>query len=370
MSSHCWSRELYLSKSIPMQIISDFDLSSFNTLAIPAKCAHYCEVETEDELRCAIIWADTHKLPVYILGGGSNVLLAPYINALVIRNLLKGIYIDVSQNAVADDIYITAAAGELWHEFVMSSIGKNWFGLENLALIPGSVGAAPIQNIGAYGVELKDRFHKLTALNMLSGVIEEFFAADCQFGYRESIFKKNKKNHVILDVTFRLSLINNPVIHYPALQIEINRLRELASLPDDLANSDITTAQMVAKAVISLRTSKLPDPSVLPNAGSFFKNPLISKDKYFDLRREYPDLVAYDDDSGYMKLAAAWLIDRLGWKGKSYRGASVHHAQALVLTNPNRCELACVLALADKIRRDVKDRFGVDLEIEPQLLER
>lgn len=356
-----------------MHIIPNADLSFLNTLGVPSVCDYYCEVTDEEMLASAIQWAYKKSVPLCILGGGSNVLLDRRVHALVIRPLLKGIEVAYAEG---DSLYVTAAAGELWHDFVMFSLSNNWFGLENLALIPGSVGAAPIQNIGAYGLELKDRFYKLKALNIETGIVEELFAPDCEFAYRDSVFKNKKRNtYVILAVTFLLSTKNEPNTYYPALSHEIERQRQLVSNKEEgveLQESGIdkyqVTARMVADAVISLRSSKLPDPCSLPNVGSFFKNPFISKEKYNDLREEYPNIVSFTDNNGSIKLAAGWLIDRLGWKGKSYADVYVHSAQALVLTNPNRQSLDNVLQLAYEIQKDVKLSFGVLLEIEPQRL--
>jgi len=356
-----------------MHIVPNFDLSGLNTLGTPSVCDYYCEVTDDETLMAAIRWAHNKNVPLCILGGGSNVLLDRYVHALVVRPLLKGIDVTYGEGT---SLYVTAAAGEIWHDFVMFSLANHWFGLENLALIPGSVGAAPIQNIGAYGLEVKDRFYKLKALNIETGIVEEFFAPDCEFAYRDSVFKHKKKNsYVILAVTFLLSTKNVPNTYYPALNHEIQRQWQLASDKERLIESKKNdsddcrvTAQMVANAVIDLRSSKLPDPCKLPNVGSFFKNPLISKEKYTNLFSKYPGLVAFDDPSGLIKLAAAWLIDQLGWKGKSYAHAYVHSAQALVLTNPNRQPLDNVLQLACEIQKDVNLHFGVLLEIEPQRL--
>lgn len=354
-----------------MHIISNFDLSSLNTLGVSSSCDYYCEVTDEEMLVSAVQWARSKDIPLCILAGGSNVLLDRHIHALVIQPLLKGI--DVIHTK-GDSLYVTAAAGEVWHDFVVFSLAQNWFGLENLVLIPGSVGAAPIQNIGAYGLELKDRFYKLKALNIKTGMIEEFFAPDCEFSYRDSIFKHKKKNrYIILAVTFLLSKKNEPHIYYSALSQEIKRQQLALGKKQPVAlryeaNDFHITAAMVADAVIALRSSKLPDPCKLPNAGSFFKNPLISKEKYTLLFARYPDIVSFGSQNDSVKLAAAWLIDKLGWKGKSYAGVYVHDAQALVLTNPNRQPLDNVLRLAREIQKDVNLHFDVLLEIEPQRL--
>lgn len=354
-----------------MHIISNFDLSSLNTLGAPSSCDYYCEVTDEETLKLAVQWARCKNIPLCILGGGSNVLLDLHVHALVIQPSLKGI--DVIHTK-GDSLYVTAAAGEIWHDFVMFSLSNNWFGLENLVLIPGSVGAAPIQNIGAYGLELKDRFYKLKALNIETGIIEEFFSSDCEFAYRDSIFKHKKKNmYIILAVTFLLSTKNEPHIHYSALSQEIKRQQLALDKKQSMmlrydTNDFKITANMVANAVIALRSSKLPDPCKLPNAGSFFKNPLISKEKYTLLFAKYPDIVSFGSHDDSVKLAAAWLIDKLGWKGKTYASVCVHDAQALVLTNPNRQPLDNVLQLACEIQKDVDLHFDVLLEIEPQRL--
>lgn len=355
-----------------MHILNDFDLTAYNTLAVPSLCKHYCEVSSVEELKQAIVWATKNNLSHVILGAGSNVLLSQYIDALVIRPLLMGIRCVEK----GDRVWVTAGAGECWHDFVMFCLSSRWYGLENLVLIPGLVGAAPIQNIGAYGVEVKDIIRSVRVLNTETLSIEELASADCRFAYRDSIFKKREKNrYVILEVTFDLSESNKICISYRALLHEISRLAEGSSSHHAYhkkkvlsQNSHDICPEDVAEAVISLRKSKLPNPVELPNSGSFFKNPVISIEKYVSLNKKFPTLVAYNEGFDKKKLAAGWLIEKAGWKGKNHLGVYIHEHQALVITNPNNKPLSVILDVVRCIQNDVNEMFDVSLEVEPQYL--
>ncbi len=331
--------------------LPQFNLQKFNTLASPATADFFVGASSEAELLDAIKFARERNLPLLILGGGSNIVLHQDFHGLVIHVRLLGKEL-VKEDA--DFYYLRAAAGENWHELVEYCLDNHYWGLENLSLIPGSVGAAPIQNIGAYGVELKDVFSELTALDIKSGLSITFTADACQFGYRDSVFKQTLLDkYIITSVTLKLHKQTQPMLEYPALN------QALAGYDRPITPLD------VSEAVCDIRRNKLPDPLQIPNVGSFFKNPIISESKLGQLLREYPDLVFYPAHSGHFKLAAGWLIDRAGWKG--YQGdACVHAQQALVLTNPQRRSGECVLALAEQIQQSVAKLFGVGLEQEPR----
>lgn len=331
--------------------LPQFNLQKLNTLASPVVADFFVAVSSEAELLDAIKFASERSLPLLILGGGSNIVLHRDFNGLVIHIRLRG------KELVREDhdfYYLRVAAGENWHELVEFCLDNQYWGLENLSLIPGSVGAAPIQNIGAYGVELKDVFSELSALEIKSGLSITFTADACQFGYRDSVFKQALLDkYIITSVTLKLRKQAKPVLEYPGLK------QALAERPEPI------TPLEVSDAVCDLRRRKLPDPQQIPNVGSFFKNPVVPQSKLDQLLKEYPDLVFYPAHPGYFKLAAGWLIDRAGWKG--FEGeACVHVQQALVLTNPHRRTGECVLGLAEQIRQSIAKLFGVGLEQEPR----
>lgn len=340
-----------------MQIERDKDLQSLNTLAVPSRVSHYCAVYSLDELTAALRWAKEHALPVFILGGGSNVILG---------EALSGLLIQVKMNQIAvlqedsDSVIVKVDAGVNWHALVEYCVAKHYCGLENLALIPGDVGAAPIQNIGAYGVELKDVFFQLEAIDVHTLECVQFAAQDCEFSYRDSVFKnRHSGRYIIYSVSLRLSKYFRPTISYPALAEFFSAEKHL-------------DPKKLMRGVMAIRQSKLPDPRELPNVGSFFKNPVISEEQCKALLERYPAMVhfPYEElpESKKMKLAAAWLIDSLGWKGREVAGVKVHAQHALVLTNPARASGEAVLTLAAAIRRSVLQHYGVELEIEPRLL--
>ena len=331
-----------------------FNIQKFNTLAVPAVANYFVSVQNDEELREALAFARTEKLPLLILGGGSNIVLRADFPGLVIHIKTRGLDV-VAEND--EYVWLKVAAGENWHQLVEYTLDNGYYGLENLSLIPGSVGAAPIQNIGAYGVELKDVFAELAALDIQSGLTVMFTNESCQFGYRESIFKQTLKDlYVITSVTLKLNKTPALNLQYPALR------SALKAIPA----GDISPEQ-VSAAVIAIRQSKLPDPQQVPNVGSFFKNPVVPVGQFESLKLRFPHLVSYPVDDSHMKLAAGWLIDQAGWRGKEVDGVRVHPDQALVLTNPGKREGKLILQLADRVIASVEELFGVTLEMEPRV---
>ncbi len=331
------------------------DLSTLNTLGVPSRAQHFAAATSIEDVRAACAWARDRHLRVLVLGGGSNVIPAEDIPALVLRADIKGIEAAGASGTVQ---YVKVGAGEDWHQLVRHCLSQGWYGLENLSLIPGTTGAAPIQNIGAYGVELSQVFESLQAVNIATGAEETFDLERCAFGYRDSVFKNTLRGlYVVVSVTLRLSRVPQIRADYPALAAALSRLEHGQITP-----------QRVSEAVCAIRRSKLPDPAEVPNCGSFFKNPVISSQHFDRLRAQYPKAVAYALPDGQTKLAAGWLIEQAGWKGKSHGDIVVHPQQALVLTNPNHVPAEQVLAAATAIQADIQRLFDVQLEIEPQLL--
>lgn len=337
-----------------LSIKENRSLRPFNTFGVEAQARYFAEAYSDDDVREALVIAQRLGLPLCLLGGGSNVLLTQDVEALVLRLNSRGIRM-VADNG--ERVVMEAEAGEPWHAFVLHSLGLGLAGLENLSLIPGTVGAAPIQNVGAYGVEISDVFAGLTALDRTTGEFCELDAAACAFAYRDSVFKQQAGRFIILRVRFALS-------RTPHLRLDYGPLRQ------GLQQMGIEqpTPQDVSEVVCSIRREKLPDPAVLGNAGSFFKNPLVSQSQADALRRHHPELVAYPQESGGCKLAAGWLIERAGWKGFRDGDAGVHDRQALVLVNHGQASGQQILALARRIQTDIYERFGVMLEIEPNII--
>ncbi|MHA6493738.1 UDP-N-acetylmuramate dehydrogenase [Pseudomonas borbori] len=337
-----------------LAVRSNVSLQPFNSFGVDVLAQRFAEAGTDDQVRQAVAYANDQQLPLLVLGGGSNLLLTRNVEALVLRITSRGVRI------LQDDgerVLIEAQAGEPWHPFVQTTLNQGFAGLENLSLIPGTVGAAPMQNIGAYGVELKDVFAGLTALDRHSGELREFALADCDFAYRDSLFKREAGRWIILRVRFALT-------RTAELHLDYGPVRQR------LAEQGIATptAVDVSEAICSIRREKLPDPTQLGNAGSFFKNPLVPAKLAQRLRAAYPDLVAYPQANGQVKLAAGWLIERAGWKGYREGDAGVHRLQALVLVNYGGASGLELLALAQRIQADIAERFAVSLEIEPNVL--
>ncbi|TFW35004.1 UDP-N-acetylmuramate dehydrogenase [Massilia horti] len=335
-----------------LPILHDFPLQSLNTFGIAARARHYLRVTDGAQLAAACADPALAALPRLVLGGGSNLLFTRDFDGLVLHMALAGRAI-VGQLDGAT--LVRAQAGENWHGFVQWTLAQGLGGLENLSLIPGTVGAAPIQNIGAYGAEIKDVFHSLTAFDMASGELRTLGAAECRFGYRDSLFKHPEGARlVVLDVTFALPRDWQPNVRY-------------AELAQALIEAGIgaPTPRQVSDAVVAIRQRKLPDPAVIGNAGSFFKNPVVSGEQCERLLAAFPDLVHHRQPDGSEKLAAGWLIDRCGWKGRSMGAAGVYPKQALVLVNNGGARGEDVVQLARAIQADVAQRYGVQLEPEP-----
>ncbi|WP_342245745.1 UDP-N-acetylmuramate dehydrogenase [Pseudomonas sp. OTU5201] len=329
-------------------------LKPYNTFGVDVKARLFAEAHDDAEVREAIALAAERDLPLLVIGGGSNLLLTRDVEAFVLRMASRGVRV------LADDgmnVLLEAEAGEPWHPLVLWTLEQGLGGLENLSLIPGTVGAAPMQNIGAYGVELKDVFVGLVALDRETGELREFALEDCQFAYRDSLFKRETGRWLILRVRFNLS-------RAPQLHLDYGPVRQRLQAE----GIDAPTPKDVSRAICAIRSEKLPDPAELGNAGSFFKNPLISAELAQHLRDEYPDLVAYPQTNGQVKLAAGWLIERAGWKGFREGDVGVHRLQALVLVNYGSATGSQLHDLAQRIRADIAKRFGVELEMEPNLI--
>jgi UDP-N-acetylmuramate dehydrogenase len=324
-----------------------------NTLGLPSAADRLVVIRGAADLA---YWHDRFgSVPITVLGGGSNVVLRRYVAGTVLLMRSRGLALEPADGGAG---LLTAAAGERWHDVVRYALGQGYGGLENLALIPGSAGAAPIQNIGAYGVEVADRFERLRAFDLATGRIHRFDRAACRFAYRESRFKEpGAEGLVILDVTLRVARRAELVLDYPDIR------RELATL-----GRSRPTAVDVAEAVIRVRRRKLPDPRWLGNAGSFFKNPVVSESEARVLASDHPGLATHPAGEGRIKLAAAQLIDRCGWKGARNGAVGVWRRQALVLVNFGGATAPDLLGLAEAIRRDVRERYGVELELEPRVL--
>jgi UDP-N-acetylmuramate dehydrogenase len=330
----------------------DVALDSFNTLRLPARAAWFAAVDSVDGLRAVLDDPRVQGLPRLVIGGGSNLVLAGDFAGLVLHVAFHG------RSCVQQDegaFYIRAGGGENWHDFVRWTLEMGWPGLENLSLIPGTVGAAPVQNIGAYGLEMAEYFYSLRAYDLDTGKTVGFDKRDCAFGYRDSFFKQaGKGRYLIAAVTFRLPKKWKPVTGYADVSRELEA--QGIAVPTPLQLSD---------AVIAVRRRKLPDPAEIGNAGSFFKNPVVSADDHARLVAAHPGLPSYPQADGGVKLAAGWLIEQAGWKGRCLGPVGCYEKQALVLVNHGGATGADVLAVSAAVRSDVRVRFGVDLEPEP-----
>lgn len=337
-----------------MEILKNQSLLNYNTFGINAEAAYFANATTLDEIKEALVFAKDK--PILILGGGSNLLLLKDWEGLVLHIDLKGI------DHLGEDneyLYIKAAAGENWHQFVLYCIEQNFAGVENLSLIPGNVGAGPMQNIGAYGVELKDIFYELEALNRKDLSIRKFSKEECEFDYRSSIFKTSARDqYIILNVTFKL-------LREPKLNMQYGAIEE------QLKGMGVTTPDIkdISDAIIAIRQSKLPDPAVVGNAGSFFKNPVISQEYFETLKSQYPEISAYPQANGTVKIAAGWLIEKAGWKGKRIGNFGVHANQALVLVNYGGAKGNDIYQLSEDIVLDIQAKFGIELEREVNMIQ-
>ncbi len=338
-----------------MNFQENISLKQFNTFGIDAMAKHFASIHTQDQLEEAIEFAantfSKKQEQLLVLGGGSNMLFTKDWDGMVLKNELKGIEM---QRDDAEHVYVKAGAGENWHQFVQYCIHQNLAGVENLSLIPGSVGASPMQNIGAYGVEIKDVFHSLEAYHIHDKKTISFSAAACKFGYRESVFKGRFKNQfVITNVTFRLSKKPTFNTSYGAIEQELESMGVKEH-----------TIEAISQAVINIRSSKLPDPAVIGNAGSFFKNPEVTGDTFQQLKELHPALVGYTLPNGNVKLAAGWLIEQCGWKGYRKGDAGCHAKQALVLVNYGNASGSEIFELSTRIIESVEEKFAVVLSRE------
>ena len=332
-------------------ILEKISLRPYNTFGIDVTAEYLLEFKTTDQLRQGLEWSYQQNQPSIILGGGSNVLLTRDYQGIVLINKLSGIKISHEDD---DHVWVKAAGGEKWHELVMHTVDQRWGGIENLSLIPGSVGAAPMQNIGAYGVEIKDVFVNLEAMNMATLEVETFDNNACEFGYRDSVFKRRLKDkYVILNITLKLAKQPMVNVSYGAIKEVLHELGVIHPSIKDVSN-----------AVIAIRNSKLPDPAIIGNAGSFFKNPVVSATKFRGIEKVYPDIPSYPQPDDTIKVPAGWLIEEAGWKGRRHGSVGVHSKQALVLVNYGGAKGGELIRLARDVQASVQEQFGIGLEME------
>ena len=335
-----------------MQIETGVSLKPYNTFSLPAVARTLVRVASDADVRRVVDHPELGMAPKFVLGGGSNIILTRDMPQIVLKVEVRGVRLVEERT---DAWIVEAGAGEPWHELVAHTLAQGWPGLENLALIPGTVGAAPVQNIGAYGVELKDRFESLDAVDLVTGRTSTLWPEICAFGYRDSVFKHSLAGRcVITRVRFRLPKPWPPVLGY--LELERKMVETGISAP---------SAKQVFDWVCAIRRAKLPDPALIGNAGSFFKNPVVTIEQCRDIIGRDPEVVHYPLPDGSVKLAAGWMIDACGWKGKSVGQAGVYEKQALVLVNRGHAIGSEVMTLARAIQESVYGRFGIRLETEP-----
>ncbi|WMW78361.1 UDP-N-acetylmuramate dehydrogenase [Flavobacterium sp. 20NA77.7] len=337
-----------------MNIIQNQSLKKYNTFGIEASAKEFVAIQNEADL--ATILKENQQKKLFVLAGGSNMLLTKDIDALVLHINNKGIEV-IDEND--DFVWVKGQAGEVWHEFVVWCMERNFGGIENLSLIPGNVGATPVQNIGAYGVEIKDTFVSCEAMEIATQKTVTFTKEDCNFGYRESIFKGRLKNkYIILTVTFKLTKKNHKInTSYGAIDLELEKT--------GIINP---TIQDVSNAVIAIRQSKLPDPKELGNSGSFFKNPVVPIEIYEKAKLDYPTIPHYPVSETTVKVPAGWLIEQAGFKGKRFGDAGIHAKQALVLVNYGHATGSEIWAVAQNIQQTVKEKFGISIEAEVNVI--
>lgn len=332
-----------------MQIQTQVQLKPFNTLSLDAVASHYCKIQSNDDLIQALDFAKQQQLNILILSGGSNMLLPEQIHALVLHMDIQGIELLDADDQVQR---LRVGAGQSWHDFVLWTTQQDFYGLQNLALIPGLVGASPVQNIGAYGVEVGEFIESVEVYDRENHSFSSIKAADCDFAYRHSIFKDQPGRYIITHVIFRL-------LKQPELKLNYGDLKT--------AVGEEQTPENLERQVIQIRQSKLPDPKEYPNVGSFFKNPVVDLQFFDQIAQQFPNLPHYPQPNNQVKMAAGWLIDQSGWKGKQLGSVGMFHKQALVLVNYANASLKDVRATYQAVQADVQEKFGVLLEPEPVL---
>ncbi len=334
-------------------IKKDISLKPYNTFGLDVGAKYFAKANTVEKVLYAINFASYNKLSVYVIGGGSNIIVTRDIEGVVVNPSIQGIQL---QEEDVNFMTFRVGAGVAWDKFVEFAVNNNLGGVENLSGIPGYVGAAPIQNIGAYGVEAKDTIFKVEGIELATRKFVELNNAECSFGYRDSIFKKELKGKIIIThVWFKLPT-------KPSFNLEYGNLL------DEISQYGGVNLQNIRKAVVSIRKHKLPDPTIIGNAGSFFKNPVVGPDAYIHLKKIYPDIPAFKISDDYYKIPAGWLIEKAGWKGKRIGSCGVHERQALVLVNYGGAKGSDILNLASSIQTSVKELFGIELEMEVNVI--
>ena len=330
--------------------LKNYNLKTHNTFGIDAKCSRFLEYESVAEAQEVAKILRESSIPYIIIGGGSNLLLTKDYEGIVVHSACKGV--ERRGNS------LICGSGEVWDDIVAKSIAMQLYGAENLSLIPGDVGASAVQNIGAYGSEVKDLIRKITAVEISTGAVREFNHTECEYGYRQSRFKHEWKNRfLIISVEYELSEAFQPRLDYGNIRAELER-----------RNITEPTAQQLRDTIIDIRNAKLPDPKVMGNAGSFFMNPIVSREKYEQLAEQYVGMPHYEIDADNIKIPAGWMIDQCGWKGKSLGRAGVHDKQALVLVNRGGATGAEIVALCEAIQKDVKAKFDIDIHPEVNII--
>jgi UDP-N-acetylmuramate dehydrogenase len=336
-------------------IYENVSLKKFNTFGLDYMANCIIHIKTEKEADVLFKGNVFLKKPFLILGSGSNILFTCDFKGTILYPEIRGIKIEEPEHDEGN-IIVSCGAGVIWDDFVAWTVNKGFYGLENLSLIPGKVGATPVQNIGAYGVEVRERITKVKTINISNGKRRVFSNNECEFGYRDSIFKKSEKGkYLVTRVYYKLSIKPNLNLNYNSLKEEVNKLGTV-------------TLKNVRQGVINIRRSKLPDPEITGNAGSFFKNPVVQASFGICLKNEFPEMPVYTDNDGQMKLAAGWLIEKCGWKGKRTGDSGVHDKQALVLVNYGKATGKEIYALSEEIKKSVYEKFGVDLEREVEVV--
>ena len=340
-----------------MMIYENVPLKKYNTFGLDYMADCMIHIKTEKEASALFNWNVSLKKPLLILGSGSNILFTCDFKSTILYPEITGIKIEEREHDPDDgNIIVSCGAGVIWDDFVSWTVNKGFGGLENLSLIPGKVGATPVQNIGAYGVEVRELITKVNTVNMIDGTSRDFSNNECEFGYRDSIFKKSEKGkYLVTRVYYRLSVNPTLNLHYDSLKEEVKKLGK-------------ETLKNVRQGVKNIRRSKLPDPEITGNAGSFFKNPVVPGSFARHLKNKYPEMPEYKDLEGNIKLAAGWLIDQCGWKGKRKGDAGVHDKQALVLINYGKATGKDIFNLSGEIKKSVNDRFGIELEREVEVV--